>query len=78
MLRHSLGNRCKTFKVIDYRDFYLERDGEVVANVKRHFDTLQEKYGFTVLPLGERYFKRSRLIRLVNVLRMQNRLDEAE
>lgn len=63
---------------IDYRDFYSEKDGEVVANVKRHFDTLQEKYGFTVLPLGERYFNRSRLKRLVNVLRMQNRLDEAE
>jgi len=62
---------------VSYREFFSEKPGQTLKNVKNHFDALSKEYGFTALPKGERFYNRNRLKRLGYQLLAQERFSEA-
>lgn len=61
-----------------YSNFVSKEPGETLANIKTYYATLSNKYGFTTLPKGERFYNRNRLKRIVYVLINEQRYTEAE
>lgn len=61
-----------------YRSFVSEEPGKTLNNIKTYFAELNQKYGFSVLPKGERYYNRNRLKRIAYVFIHEKRYSEAE
>ncbi|MCC2606972.1 alpha/beta hydrolase-fold protein [Planctobacterium marinum] len=61
-----------------YNNFIAKEPGQTLANIKTYYATLSDKYGFTALPKGERFYNRNRLKRIVYVLINEQRYTEAE
>lgn len=61
-----------------YREFIVKEPAQTLKNVQAYFGKLNQKYGFTVLPKGERFYNRNRLKRIAYVFIAEKRYREAE
>ncbi|MEM7049994.1 MAG: alpha/beta hydrolase-fold protein [Acidobacteriota bacterium] len=56
---------------------FLDGDAAALANLEAHFDALSARYGFPVVPLGDRFFSVNCLRGLASRLDRQGRSEEA-
>lgn len=61
-----------------YRNFIAKEPGQTFNNIKEYFSKLDQNYGFTALPKGERFYNRNRLKRIAYVFINEKRYAEAE
>lgn len=60
-----------------YNSFFSDVPGETLQNVRAYFDALSQRYGFAVLPKGERFYNRNRLKRIGYYFLQEGRNEEA-